>query len=169
MQWYTFAIYINDKITIDQSFEECLLTVVETMYLLQKLGFLIHPDKSKFIPATIAEYLGFMLDSEKMVTYLSGQKRTKIHEKCCIIPKKKKLTVTIFASLTGTLTSTFPGNLCGTLYYRAMSKSQKYNKGNFNVIIKLSEDILHVIPQPVITYLKLTIGTLEQGEKYVQS
>ena len=139
------------------------------MYLLQKLGFLIHPDKSKFIPATIAEYLGFMIDSEKMVTYLSGQKRTKIHEKCCIIPKKKKLTVTIFASLIGTLTSTFPGNLRGTLYYRAMSKSLKYNNGNFNVIIKLSEDILHEIPQPVITYLKLTIETLEQGEKYVQS
>ena len=83
--------------------------------------------------------------------------------------RKKNLTVTIFASLIGTLTSTFPGNLCGTLQYRAMSKSLKYNKGNFNVIIKLSEDILHEISQPAITYLKLTIETLEQGEKYVQS
>ena len=38
MQGYTVAIYIDDIIAIDQSFEECLLTVVETINLFQKLG-----------------------------------------------------------------------------------------------------------------------------------
>ena len=77
MQGYTVAIYINDVIAIDQSFEECLLNVVETISLFQKLGFLIHPDKSKFIPAKIVEYLGLIIDSEKMVTFLWDQKKTK--------------------------------------------------------------------------------------------
>ena len=77
MEGYTVAIYINDVIAIDQSFEECLLTVVETINLFQKLGFLIHPDKSKFIPAKIVEYLGLIIDSENMVTFLWDQKKTK--------------------------------------------------------------------------------------------
>ena len=70
MQGYTVSIYNDDIIAIDQSYEECLLTVVETINLFQKLGVVIHPDKSKFIPVEIVEYLGF-------ITYLSDQKKTK--------------------------------------------------------------------------------------------
>ena len=68
MQRYTVAIYIDDIIAIDQSFEDRLLTVVETINLFQKKGFVIHPDKSKFIPAKIVEYLSFANDSEKLPT-----------------------------------------------------------------------------------------------------
>ena len=67
MQGYTVAIYIDDIIAIDERFEEFLLTVVETINLFQKLGFVI--------PAKIVEYLGFILDSEKMIAYLSDQKK----------------------------------------------------------------------------------------------
>ena len=149
MQGYTVAIYIDDIIAIDQSFEECLLTVVETINLFQKLGFLIHPDKSKFIPAKIVEYLGFIIDSEKMITFLSDQKKQKIYEECCIISTKPKLTIREFASFIGTPTYSFSGNQFGPLYYRATLKlkdnSLKYNKGNFNAVIKLSEDTLYEI------------------------
>ena len=112
IQGYTVAIYI----------EECLLTVVETINLFQKLGFLIYPDKSKFIPAKIVEYLGSIIDSEKMITYLSDQKKQKLYEKCYIIPTKPKLTIREFASFIGTLTSSFPGNQFGRLYYRTILK-----------------------------------------------
>ena len=54
-----------------------------------------------------------------------------------------------FASFIGTLTSSFSGNQFGPLYHRAMlkfkDKSLKYNKVNFNAVIKLSEDTLHQI------------------------
>ena len=62
---------------IDQSFDKCLLTVVETINLFQKLGFVIHPDKSKFMPVKIVEYLGFTIDSKKMIIYISDQKNKK--------------------------------------------------------------------------------------------
>ena len=75
MQGYTAAIYIDDIIAIDQSFEECLLTVVETINLFQKLGFVIHSDKSTFIPAKKLEYLGLIIDSEKIIIYLSDHKK----------------------------------------------------------------------------------------------
>ena len=65
MQGYTVATYIDDIIAIGQSFEECFLTVVETINLFQKLGFLIHPDERKFIPAKIVEYLVSSLTQKK--------------------------------------------------------------------------------------------------------
>ena len=96
--------------------------MVETINLFQKLGFLIHLDKSKFIPAKIVEYFGFIIDSEKMITFLSDQKKQKFYEKCCIIPTKPTLTIREFANFIGTLISSFPGNQFGLLYYRAMLK-----------------------------------------------
>ena len=104
-------------------------------------------NKSKFILAKIVEYLGFIIDSEKRTTFLSDQKKQKIYEKCCIIPTKPKLTIREFASFIGTLTSSFLGNQFGRLNYRAMLKlkdrSLKYNKGNFNAVIKLPENTLY--------------------------
>ena len=95
------------------------------------------------------EYLGFIIDSEKMITYLSDQKKQKTYEKCCIIPMKPKLPIRKFASFIGTLRSSFPRNQFGPLYYRAMlklkDKSLKYNKENFNAVIKLSENALYKI------------------------
>ena len=73
--------------------------------------------KSKFMPSKIVEYLGFIIDSEKMVTYLSDQKKRKIYVKCCIIPAKPKLMRRKFACFIGTLTSSFLGNHFGPLYY----------------------------------------------------
>ena len=61
-QRYTVAIYIDDIIAIDQSFEDYLLTLVETINLFQKLGFVIHRDKGKMMPAKTVEYLGFIID-----------------------------------------------------------------------------------------------------------
>ena len=90
---YTVEIYIDDIIATDQSFEECLFAVVKTINLFQKLGFITHSDKSKFIPAKRVEYTGFVIDSEKMITYLSVQKKQKNYKKCCNIPTKPKLTI----------------------------------------------------------------------------
>ena len=53
MRGYAVAICIDDIIAIDQSCKECLFIVVETINLFQKLGFVINPDKSKFMPAEI--------------------------------------------------------------------------------------------------------------------
>ena len=149
MQGYTVAMYIDDIIAINQSFEECLLNVVEKKFIL-KAGICNTAIEKEFIPAKIVKYLGFIIDSEKMVTYLSDQKKQKTYDKCCNIPTKPKLTKKEFASCIGTLTFSFPGSSFGPLYYRAMLKfkddSLKYNKRNFSaIIIILSEDAFHEI------------------------
>ena len=106
-------------VALDQSFKDRLLTVVETINLFQKLGLVIRPDKVKFIPAKIVEYLGFIcwfLDSEKMITYLSDLKQQKSYEKFCIISMKPKLKIRRFVSFIGTITFSFLGNQFDTLY-----------------------------------------------------
>ena len=55
MQGYTVPIYTDDITAIDQSFKECLLAVAETIHLFQKLGFIIHSDKSNLTPPKIVE------------------------------------------------------------------------------------------------------------------
>ena len=78
IQGYTFAIYIDDIISVDHTVDSCFLTVIKKIKWFQSLGFVIHPEKSKFIPSKKVEYLGFVIDSERMVTYLSDHKKKKI-------------------------------------------------------------------------------------------
>ena len=62
MQGCTIAIHINGIIAIDKSLEECLHTMVEIIHLFQKLDFVIHSEKSKFISTKVVEYLGFIIE-----------------------------------------------------------------------------------------------------------
>ena len=52
-----------------KEFEECKDAVIDTCDLLIKLGFSIHPDKSKFIPVQKIEYLGFTLGSTSLTVF----------------------------------------------------------------------------------------------------
>ena len=66
MQGYTVTIYIDDIMATDQSFKDCLLPLVETINLFLKLDFVIHPDKSEFIPAKIEDILVLSLTQKKL-------------------------------------------------------------------------------------------------------
>ena len=60
--------------------------------------------------------------------------------------KKDKFAIRELSSLIGTLTSTFPGNKFGPLYYRELDKCKtlglKKAKGNFNTPIKLTKEAI---------------------------
>ena len=84
-----------------------------------------------------------------MFTYLSDHKKKKIYDKCQSISKKQDLKIRDVASFIGTLTSTFPANEYGPLYYRAILKNKdeflKVSKGNFNARIDLTKNALQEI------------------------
>ena len=44
------------------------------------LGFVIHPDKSIFVPARSIEYLGFVNDSQLMTISLTQKKKAPIKQ-----------------------------------------------------------------------------------------
>ena len=68
MQGYTVAIYIDNIIAIDQSLEEWYCG--RNNKFVSKTGICNNPDKSKFVLVKIVEYLGFIIDSEKLITYI---------------------------------------------------------------------------------------------------
>ena len=112
---HTVVIYIDDIISVDDTFESCLLTVRKTIKLFRSLGFVIHPGKSKTLyhPKKL-NILALLLIQREWLHISVNQ--------CQSISKKQDLKIRDVASLT--LTSTFPANKYGPLYYRAVLKSK---------------------------------------------
>ena len=149
IQEHTVAIYIDDIISVDDTFESCLLTVTKTITLLQNLWFLIHPEKSKFIPSKKLNILALLLIQREWLHISVNIKRKRHMIKCQSISKKQDLKIRDVASFIGTLTSTFPANKYGPLCYRVVLKNKddflKVNKGNFNARIDLTKNALQEI------------------------
>ena len=47
---YDSSVYVDDSLSLAQTFQECFDNVLATISLLQELGFVIHPTKSIFVP-----------------------------------------------------------------------------------------------------------------------
>ena len=135
------AIYIDGIID-----EQCLVGAIKTIKLFLKLDFIIHPEKSSLQPSQEITYLGFVFNSREMSITPTNEKRKKILESCKSFIKEDSFTIRELSSLIGTLTSTFPGNKFGSLYYRQLDKRKilglKKAKGNFDTLIKLTKEAI---------------------------
>ena len=91
-------------------------------------------------------YLGLVFNSKKMSVTLTSEKKEKIIESCKSLFKKDSFTIRELSILIRTLTSTFPGNKFGPLYYRELDKSKtlglKKAKGSFDTLIKLTKEAI---------------------------
>ena len=63
---HIIAIYIDDLINVRLTFDECVENVITSVKLLNSLGFIMHPDKSIFLPEQEITFLGFNIISQKM-------------------------------------------------------------------------------------------------------
>ena len=82
--------YIDDLYLQSALFASCVQTIAETIILFDNLGFVIHPDKSQFVPKQQITFLGFVIDSVTMRVYLSDTRRQKISvhvNKLCQMPE----------------------------------------------------------------------------------
>ena len=60
---HMIAIYIDDLINVGLKFDACVGNVITSIKLLNSLGFIIHPDKSTFLPKQEIAFLGFNINS----------------------------------------------------------------------------------------------------------
>ena len=74
--------YIDDLYLQANSYDDCLKNVVATFQLFTKLGFIIHPQKSSFLPSKKIQMLGFILNSEDMTVKPTIDKIESIIEIC---------------------------------------------------------------------------------------
>ena len=137
--------YIDDSFLLGDDIFECTKNVIDTQNLFEKLGFIVHPKKSVFKPKQEISFLGFIIDSVKMIVKLPLEKVEKIVEACSLLVRKESATIKELASVIGSVVSTFSAVEYGKLYYRNLElqkiKALQVCAGNYNGKTKIFSDI----------------------------
>ena len=121
---------------------ECAKNVVDTVKLLDSLGFVVHPEKPVFIPTQKLVFLGFVLDSVSMLVYLTPDKALKLKQAANALFNCQNPTIREVAEVLGLIVSSFPGVAYGPLHYRYLERDKttalKTNKWNFDAKMSIS-------------------------------
>ena len=72
---HIIANYIDDLTNAELTYDECVENVITSIRLLSSLGFIIHPDKSIFLPKQEITFLEFNINSQKMEITLADTKK----------------------------------------------------------------------------------------------
>ena len=70
--------YIDDILVLAEVEERVRDHTSGLIYLLENLGFMVHPEKTVTTPTLEVEFLGMVVDSQAMELHLPGQKIRKI-------------------------------------------------------------------------------------------
>ena len=139
---YIVSAYIDDILIIDYSFDSCIAATIDTIKLLNYLGFVIQPSKSQFIPKQCVTYLGFIINSATMKVTLPSSKIQKIKQACLSLHGSNTMPIRDVASVVGLIVSAFPAVKFGPLHYRALEcckiEALKSSHGNFDHAMSLS-------------------------------
>lgn len=108
--------YIDDSLLIGDTFEECKHNVQDTVKLVTDLGFIVHEDKSVFVPSKKLQFLSFFIDTEKMIVTLTQEKKDRLVEECQKLISKKQATIREVARVLGLIVSSFSGVDYGQLF-----------------------------------------------------
>ena len=133
--WVTSMIHTSRGIATQN-----VLAMLLTQYLsiLDKVGFVSHPEKPVFIPTQVLTFLGFLLNSVTMTVQLTPEQAAKIRDACLELKSSnnKRTTIWEVARVIGLLTSSFSGVQFGPLHYRHIewdkTESLKSSKGDFD-------------------------------------
>ena len=141
--------YIDDSYLQGDTVEDCQQNVGDTVTLFTRLGFFIHPEKSVFVPTQQLTFLGFVLDSIRMIVTPTEAKIQKIKSSCDTLLKIPKPTIKQVTEVIGILVSNFPRAQYGPLHYRNVEHDKYlalvFNKGNYEGKIQLSPMALQEI------------------------
>ena len=107
--------YIDDAYLNGPSYEQCKTNIINTVCLLETLGFIIHPDKSVLTPIQEICFLGFILNSKNMTISLTHDKILNIKNVCTKLIKTKTPTIRSVSEVIGYLVSSLPAIRYGML------------------------------------------------------
>lgn len=128
--------YIDDSLLQGDDYDDCVMNISDTVWLMDSLGFTVHPGKSVIIPTQVIVFLGFLLNSIDMTVRLIPDKARKLEEFCRFLLKIGTITIRQLAELIGRMVASEPGVLYAPLYYKtlelAKDKALKNNQGNFD-------------------------------------
>ena len=82
--------FIDDLINIGDSYEACVINMLDTISIMHSLGFVVHPEKSSINPKQQIVFLGFVIDSTTMTLSLTLERKRKIIKGCETLLNDKK-------------------------------------------------------------------------------
>lgn len=140
-QGFRLVIYLDDLLILGASDQEFTKNVVESIALLESLGFAINYDKSVTTPTQIIKYLGFLYNSAEMIIILPMDQKEKIFALTKKFSLTKRCQIRVFARFVGTLTSACPAISYGWLYTKSFER-QKYlalrdAQGNYDSLMNI--------------------------------
>ena len=135
--------HIDDSYLQGDDYNDCANNVIATSRIFDELGFIIHPEKSSFIPSQEITILGFRINSVLMRVFPTEEKIIKIKTSCQELLDLKSPSIRNVASVLGLLISNFPAAKFGPLHFRDLdmdkTEALKQNQGNFDKTMKLSK------------------------------
>ena len=111
-QGIRIMVYLDDFLILASSYDQAVQHTAVVMELLEKLGWIINKEKSSLIPATRMEFLGFLLDTVKMLLMVPVEKRKRFRNSCKrmvkLVQTGRSVSLRAMAALVGKLQSIAP-------------------------------------------------------------
>ena len=143
-QGYANVSYIDDTLLIGKTKDECESNIKTTALLLDSLGLTVNLEKSSLNPETSIEFLGFVIDSERMTVSLTTDRAESIRAACQNLLHTNKPTIRQFAQVIGKLVASESGVAYAALHYKNLEIEKdsllKLNAGNFDNRVDISAD-----------------------------
>ena len=137
--------YLDDTLLVFDSQQEALKYGAIAAKLFQDLGFVINIKKSVLRPAKQVEFLGVVIDSEKMTITLPKEKAEKIKDEVKSLLQAETCTIRSLASVLGKLQATASANSFAALHTKEIEKIKnvelKEQGGWFDSVMTVSSEI----------------------------
>lgn len=103
-----FVPYLDDFLLIGKSFQSVQTQVNRTLEILQKLGWILNPEKSSLVPSQRRKFLGIILDSSLQKCFLPQEKVLNIQRTVREIRARTFVSIREGMSLLGLMTAAIP-------------------------------------------------------------
>lgn len=112
------VIYLDDILVMSSSRAEALKATATLLHLLYGLGFIVNLEKSQLSPRQEIAFLGFEIDSCRMVLRVSADRVRKLRHSCQVLLAAQTTTLRELSSVIGQMVSCWPGLLPAPLHLR---------------------------------------------------
>lgn len=117
-------IFLDDMLIMARDRQTVMKHRDTVLYCLQAVGLVINQAKSQLIPVQVIEFLGFSINSIRMMFYLPQDKVTDIQQLCRQVLTQTQVTVRFLASLVGKMVATMRAVVPATLQCRELQIAQ---------------------------------------------
>lgn len=131
-QGHTLVAYLDDILCIGNTLETCKYTVHVLIKNLEKLGFVINCEKSKFAPSQNCKFLGLEINTQAMQLQLPYEKILKVSEMTKNMQSKTYTSIREFAKFIGTLTAACPAVAYGWAHTKLFEREKFLALQQFN-------------------------------------